>query len=112
MHGHAHPPMPDIEISREGVMKLLKKINPNKASGPDTIPAHILKDLAEELALILTEIFRRILVDGEVPVDWRSAKLMSQPSSKRGDRFRVSNSRPVSLTSLCCKLHEHINIMG
>ena len=56
--------MPDIEISREGDLKLLKKINPNKAPGPDMIPAHILKDLAEELAPILTEIFRRTLVDG------------------------------------------------
>ena len=51
--GQPYPPMPDIEISREGVLKLLKKINPNKASGPDMIPARILKDLAEELAPIL-----------------------------------------------------------
>ena len=47
--------MPDIEISREGVLKLLKKINPGKVSGPDMIPVRILKDLAEELAPILTK---------------------------------------------------------
>ena len=73
--GQPYSPMPDIEISREGVLKLLKKINPIKASSQDMIPAHILKDLAEELAPILTEIFRRALVDGEVPVDWRSANV-------------------------------------
>ena len=73
--GQPYPPMPEIDISREGVLKLLKKINPNKASGPDMIPARILKDLAEELAPILTEIFRRTLADGEVPVDWRSANV-------------------------------------
>ena len=104
--GQPYPPMPDIEISREGVLKLLKKINPNKASGPDMIPARILKDLAEELAPILTEIFRRTLVDGEVPVDWRSANVTA--IFKKGDRFKASNYRPVSLTSLCCKLQEHI----
>ena len=27
---------------------------------------------------------------------------------KKGDRFKASNYRPVSLTSLCCKLQEHI----
>ena len=47
--------MPDIEISREGVLKLLKKINPGKVSGPDMIPVRTLKGLAEELAPILTQ---------------------------------------------------------
>ena len=55
------------------------------------IPSHILKDLAEELAPILIEIFRRTLADREVPVDWRSAKFMSQPSSKR-----VTDSGPAT----------------
>ena len=104
--GQPYPPMPDIDISREGVLKLLKKINPNKASGPDMIPARILKDLAEELAPILTEIFRRTLADGEVPLDWRSANVTA--IFKNGDRFKASNYRPVSLTSLRCKLQGHI----
>ena len=104
--GCPYPPMPDIEIGRDGVLKLLKKINPNKASGPDMIPARILKDLAEELAPFLTEIFQRSLADGEVPMDWRSANVTA--IFKKGDRFKASNYRPVSLTSLCCKLQEHI----
>ena len=104
--GQPYPPIPDIDTSREGVLKLLKKINPNKASGPDMIPARILKDLAEELAPILTEIFRRTLADGEVPVDWRSANVTA--IFKKSDRFKASNYRPVFLTSLCCKLQEHI----
>ena len=29
--GRPYPPMPDIEIGRDGVLKLLKRINPNKA---------------------------------------------------------------------------------
>ena len=98
--------MPNIEIGRDGVLKLLKKINPNKASGPDMIPARILKDLAEELAPFLTEIFQRSLADGEVPMDWHSAYVTA--IFKKGDRFKASNYRPVSLTSLCCKLQEHI----
>ena len=104
--GCPYPPMPDIEIGRDGVLKPLKKINPNKASGPDMIPARILKDLAEELAPFLTEIFQRSLADGEVPMDWRSANVTA--IFKKGDRFKASNFRQVSLTSLCCKLQEHI----
>ena len=93
------------EISREGVLRLLKKINPNKASGLDIMPARILNDLAEELARILTENFRMTLADGEVPMNWLSANVTA--ILKMGDRFKASNYRPVPLTSLCWKLQEH-----
>ena len=97
--GQPYPPMPDIDISREEVLKLLKKINPNKASGPDMIPARILKDLAEELAPILTEIFRSTLADGEVPVDWRSSsKLQGQETRCRSPT--VSKARTWKLSTL------------
>ena len=39
-------------------------------------------------------------------MDWRSANVTA--IFKKGDRFKASNYRPVSLTSLCCKLQEHI----
>ena len=42
----------------------------------------------------------------KVPYDWRSASIT--PVFKKGDRFKASNYRPVSLTSLCCKIQEHI----
>ena len=64
------------------------------------IPVHILKDLAEELSPILTEIFRRTLAEGEVPMEWHSANVSA--IFKKGDRFKASNYRPVSLTSQCC----------
>ena len=45
-----YPEMPDIMISQEGVLKLLKKINSHNASGPDMIAARILKDLPDHIA--------------------------------------------------------------
>ena len=51
------PFMQDITIAQEGVMKLLKELDPNKSSGPDNIPAKILKLAAEELAPALTKIY-------------------------------------------------------
>ena len=83
--------MPDITVSQEGVLKLLKKINPHKASGPDMIPAHILKDVADAIAPILTVIFQRTFSLGEVPNDWKSASVI--PIFKKGDRFKASNYR-------------------
>ena len=74
------------------------------------IPARILKDLhvADEIAPLLASIFQRSFDCGEVPDDWRSANIT--PVFKKGDRFKASNYRRVSLTSLCCKVQEHIKI--
>ena len=43
------PQMKELQISVEGVTKLLRKVNPNKASGPDSILARILKELPDEI---------------------------------------------------------------
>ena len=98
--------MKELHVSVEGVTKLLRKVNPNKASGPDSIPARILKELADEIAPLLTTIFNKSLEQGEVPTDWRKANVTA--IYKKGDKYEPSNYRPVSLTSLCCKLQEHI----
>ena len=98
--------MPDIIVTEEGVAKLLRRINPNKACGPDMIPARILKEFADEISSSLTAIFQKSLDSGTVPDDWRSANVSA--IFKKGDRFKASNYRPVSLTSLCCKVQEHI----
>lgn len=64
--------MPDITISLEGVTKLLKNPNPNKATGPDGISPRILQLAAEELALAaLSVIFQSSLDTG------RGSKIMA-----------------------------------
>ena len=97
LEGNTYPEMPNIMISQEGVLKLLKKINPHKASGPDMIPARILKDLSDVIAPILTIIFQRNLTLGEVPEDWKSANVT--PIFKKGDRFKASNYRRIRVVS-------------
>ena len=102
LQGNPYPEMPNVMISQEGVLKLLKMTNPQKASRPDMIPAHILMDLSDVIAPILTIIFQRTLTLKEVSEDWKSANVI--PIIKNGDRFKASNYRRVSLTSICCKL--------
>jgi hypothetical protein len=52
------PSAPELSITCAGVLKLLHKLNPNKAAGPDNIRPKILNELAAEIAPILTIIFR------------------------------------------------------
>ena len=100
------PTMPDIEISVEGVLKLLKNLKPNKASGPDNIGPRVLKELADIIADPLTRIFRRSLRDGQVPRDWKHARVA--PIFKKGQKYDPANYRPISLTCVTSKLMEHI----
>ena len=48
----------NINITENGVNKLLKDLNPNKAAGPDNITPRVLKELATHIAPIVTIIFR------------------------------------------------------
>jgi hypothetical protein len=102
----AYPSMPEINITVPGVEKLLKGLNEHKASGPDQIAPKILKELAETIAPALTTIFRRSYETGEVPSLWRTANVA--PIFKKGEKYKPSNYRPVSLTCICSKLMEHI----
>ena len=46
------------------------------------------------------------MYSGKLPSDWRSANI--SPVFKKGDSHLAENYRPVSLTSVSCKLLEHI----
>ena len=100
------PDIGDIQISTQGVEKLLHNINPKKANGPDKIPSTVLKECAAEVAPYLQVIFQNSLKLHELPKDWLNANITA--IFKKGDRSKPANYRPVSLTSVPCKLLEHI----
>ena len=109
----AYSSIPDTPFSTDGILKLIKSLNLNKASGPDNISARVLMICAEEIAPILTVLFTQSFNSGELPNDWSTANIT--PIHKKGDKSNPSNYHPISLTSLCCKLMEHIlchNIMN
>ena len=104
--GQSFPTAPDLVISENGILKLLQKLNPNKAAGPDDIKPKVLKELATHIAPILYVIFGVSLDTGVVPRDWRCANV--SPVYKKGEKYIAENYRPISLTCICCKLMEHI----
>ena len=65
-----------------------------------------LKNTASKSAKILEIIFKQSLQTGCLPKDWRDANV--SPIFKKRDRHQTQNYRPVSLTSISCKILEHI----
>ena len=53
--------MPDINFTTNGILKLLSKLNPQKAKGPDKIPIRFLKDYADDISKFLKKIFYKTL---------------------------------------------------
>ena len=100
------PLCPIFTISVEGVQNLLESLDMAKAPGPDRILTRILKLCAAEVASILTVIFVQSLSSGQIPKDWLTANIT--PVFKKRDQGDPSNYRPISLTSVCCKILEHI----
>jgi Reverse transcriptase (RNA-dependent DNA polymerase) len=54
----------------------------------------------------LVRVYRKSLASGEVPVDWKVANVT--PIYKKGAKSDAANYRPVSLTSISCKMLESI----
>ena len=100
------PDIEPLEIVADGIEKLLRDLNPSKASGPDNIPNKILKECSVELAPLLAALFNQSLTSGELPDDWTTANVT--PVFKKGSKSDPSNYRPISLTSVVCKCLEHV----
>ena len=77
----AYSSIPDVSFSTDGIyiyiciLKLIKSLNINKASGPDNISARVLTICAEEIAPILTILFTQSFNSGELPNDWLTANI-------------------------------------
>ena len=67
------PDMPPLIITSEGVNKMLKSLNPNKAAGPDQISPAVLRNLSDILSGPLANLFQASVDSGEVPIQWKRA---------------------------------------
>ena len=93
-----------VIFSSEVILKKLKDLNINKSPGPDSINSRILVELADSIAPSLLIIFQNSYNTGTVPSSWKEANIT--PIFKKGDKKDPKNYRPVSLTSILCKVME------
>jgi hypothetical protein len=93
-------------VSEDQVLSALKKIKPKSTTGPDGIPAFLLPNCAATLAFPLSVIFNLALKTSDFPSTWKNSYIT--PVHKKGDKYDVSNYRPISLICNFTKTFEFI----
>ena len=93
-----------IKLTTEDIEKALNSLNVNKSPGPDNIHPRILKELSSQLSYPLLLIFNKTMEQGKLPHQWKEAEV--RPIFKKGCKSTPGNYRPVSLTSILCKIFE------
>jgi hypothetical protein len=94
----------NMVVTEEQVRKALSTINEFKSPGPDGFHPKCLKELCNVLSKPISYLFNISLTTGKVPNDWKIANVT--PIFKSGPKNTPGNYRPVSLTSVLCKLLE------
>uniref|UniRef100_A0A672I8N9 Reverse transcriptase domain-containing protein n=2 Tax=Salarias fasciatus TaxID=181472 RepID=A0A672I8N9_SALFA len=102
------PPSHDqpLCLSAASVKRTLSAINTRKAAGPDNIPGSVLKDCAEELKDVFTDIFNTSLRQAIVPSGFKATTIIPVPKKSSPSCF--NDYRPVALTSIIMKCFERL----
>ena len=86
------------------VQTVLESLDVTKVTGPDEIPARLLKETASAIAPSLCQLFSKSLSTGTLPQEWKIANVV--PVFKKGEAEYTENYRPISLLSLVSKVLE------
>ena len=103
---HTGPQLADIHISSQLVETKLQRLKPTCAPGPDEVHPQVLQELGHSIAYPLSLLYCRSMDSGKLPAIWKQGMVV--PIYKKGDKLNTKNYRPVSLTSVPCKVLELI----
>src|SRR6218665_2873163 len=95
-----------FEIAHDEVQKKLLGLKEDKAPGPDGLHSKALKELASILGGPFPILFNKSPQEGILHEDWKCADVIS--IFKKGIKTEAGNYRPVSLTSVPCKMMESL----
>ena len=89
-------------VTPKMVAKKIRDMKENKSPGVDGIPPKLLLEIVEQISIPLATVFSLSIEEEVVPLQWKEANII--PLFKKGSRSKSETYRPVSLTSVVCKL--------
>ena len=84
-----------IYFGLDDIVKIIQKLDPNKAHGHDMISICMLKICGNSIYKPFQLIFRSCIENGKFPCEWKKADVL--PIHKKGNEQTLENYRPVSL---------------
>ena len=87
------------KFSTENILKIINKLDSNKAHGHDEISIRMLKIRGSSVCRPLQISYKFSLDKGKFPQEWRKANVV--PEHKKNDKQLVKNYRPISLLPIC-----------
>ena len=101
----AEPSAVPYMVTADRVFLKLSSLNPKKATGPDGIPAWLIKENADLLLAPITNIINSSFSEGRLPTSWKRADIVPIPKQKQV-RDVNKDLRPISLTPVLSKVAE------
>nr|VZI09754.1 unnamed protein product [Spirometra erinaceieuropaei] len=95
-----------VQFTEDMVLNEFLRLEESKSPGPDETPATMLKMLTSALSKPLSMLFHTSFENAYLSTDWKSSWITWL--YKGGSQVSANNYRPVSLTSVCCKIMEKI----
>ena len=105
-HTNSFDKMKNFEITDNDILLSISKLKNSVSRSPEDIPAYYIVKTSKNLLKPLSFIFNLCLKHGKLPSIWKSALVV--PIFKKGKKSDPANYRPVSLTSVFCRIFERI----
>ena len=106
-------PIPEGEvawITKGRVIKSINRFKPKKAAGPDGIHPIVLQHLPEPLIDELVYIYTASLKAGDLPEQWKRARVVLIPKAGKPRYDKPSAFRPITLSNHLLKVMERMMV--
>lgn len=106
MRASADVRLEDVDFSPQIIHTIIKNLKPKTTCDPEGFPPLLLKKLCASLTAPLSLLFNSFMSVRKIPQAWKTSIII--PIFKKDLPSNPKNYRPVSLTSVFCKLMERV----